>query len=101
MAQPDTLPAVELAPDDASEKSARFEAEKKSFWALREQLLDQYEGQYVAIHEGCVVDHDPDKIRLGLRVYRKLGYQPIYVQWVSRRGLPVRRFASPRRAEQP
>ena len=98
MAQPDTLLEVELERDD--ENAALFEAEKKAFWALRGQLLDQYEGQYVAIHQGRVVDHDTDKLKLGLRIYRRFGYQPIYVQLVSRHGLPVKWLSSPRRLEQ-
>ena len=63
---------------------------------MREQLLSQYEGQYVAIHKGQVVDHDSDKLRLGLRVYRQFGYQPIYVQLVTREEIPVKRIASPK-----
>src|SRR2546428_1066011 len=41
--------------------------------ALREQLLDRYDGEYVAIHQGRVVDHDTDKLKLGLRVYQRFG----------------------------
>jgi Family of unknown function (DUF5678) len=100
MAQQETLPAVELEHDEASENAALFEAEKRTFWALRERLLDQYEGEYVAIHQGRVVDHDTDKIKLGLRVYKRFGYRPIYVQLVSRQGLPVKWQVSPRRAGQ-
>ena len=100
MAQQDTLLEVELERDEVPEQTARFEAERKAFWALRGQLLDKYEGQYVAIHQGCVVDHDTDKLKLGLRVYQRFGYQPIYVQLVSRQGLPVKWLAAPRRVEQ-
>ena len=99
MAQSDALLEVELERDEEAEKAALFEAEKKTFWALREQLLAQYEGQYVAIHQGRVVDHDADKLRLGLRIYQRFGYLPIYVQLVSRQGLPVKWLASPRRVE--
>jgi hypothetical protein len=100
MAQPDTSLVVELERDEIAENAALFEAEKKCFWALREQLLAQYEEQYVAIHQGRVVDHDTDKLRLGLRVYQRFGYLPIYVQLVSRQGLPIKWLASPRRVEQ-
>lgn len=99
MAQQDTLLVVELERDEISENAVLFEVEKKTFWALRAQLLDQYEGQYVAIHQGRVVDHDTDKLKLGLRVYHRFGYQPIYVQLVSRQGLTVKWLASPRRVE--
>src|SRR5262245_29879730 len=99
MAQQDKSFVVELERDEVLENAALFEAEKKCFWALREQLLDQHEGQYVAIHQGRIVDHDTDKLKLGLCVYQRFGYTPIYVQLVSRQGLPVKWLASPRLAE--
>lgn len=34
--------------------------ERARFLRMRDQLKDQYEGRYVAIHEGRVVDSDPD-----------------------------------------
>ena len=37
-----------------------------------------------------------DKLRLGLRVYRQIVYQPIYVQLVTREEIPARRIASPK-----
>lgn len=99
MSHQDTLPPVELERDELQPMSAQFEAERKSFWAMRDQLLDRYEGEYVAVYHGRVVDHDLDKLRLGLRIYEQLGYKPIYVQLVSRQGLPIKQFASPRRLE--
>jgi hypothetical protein len=99
MTQQATLLVVELEPDARTAQDALFEAEKQSFWAMREQLLTQYEGQFVAIHQGRVVDHDQGKLQLGLRVYRQFGYQPIYVQLVSREGLPVQWLSSPLRTE--
>jgi len=96
MTQQEIPLAVELESDEVSENAALFETEKKTFWALREQLLDQYEGEYVAIYQGRVVDHDTDKLKLGLRVYQRFGYRPIYVQLVSRQGLPVKWLTSSR-----
>ena len=88
--------AVELPLNDASESSDLFEAEKRAFETMRGQLLSQYEGLYVAIHNGQVVGYDADKLRLGLRVYQQFGYQPIYVQLVTRENLPIKRVASPK-----
>jgi hypothetical protein len=96
MSQQEILSAVELVPGPKVEVDVQFEAEKKAFWAMKDQLLGQYEGQYVAVHEGQVVDSDPDKLRLGLRIYARFGYQPIYVQLVSRQELPIKQLASPR-----
>lgn len=95
MTSQETLPAVELELKDDLDPNDPFEIEKRSFWAMREQLLDQFEGQYVAIYQGHVIDHDPDKIRLGLRTYRQHGYKPIYFQLVTRQLLPVVHFSSP------
>ncbi len=100
MTELESLPAVELEFIDNSGMIGQFEANKKTFWAMREQLLARYEGQYVAVYEGRVVDHDIDKITLGQRVYKQFGYRPIYVQLVSHQGLPVKRIASPRRPAQ-
>lgn len=97
----ETLPAVELETDETATLNARFEAEKKAFQAMKERLLEQYEGLYVAVHDGRVIDYDADKLKLGLRVYKQFGYQPVYVQRVSREGLPIRHLASPQRMEQP
>ena len=97
MTQLDTLPAVEFEQGGGAATSGQFESDKAAFWASREQLLTEYEGQYVAVHLGQVVDHDTDKLKLGLRVYEQFGYRPIYVQLVSRQELPLKRLASPRR----
>lgn len=99
MSHSDNLPAVVLEPGDAEGMSAEFESEKRSFWAMRARLLEQHEGEYVAVFGGRVVDHDKDKVRLGLRVYKQFGYKPIYVQLVSRDGMPLKRIASPKRAD--
>src|SRR5262245_10672141 len=96
MTPQETIFEVELPLNHDSETDDRFEAEKRAFEAMREQLLGQYEGQYVAIRKGQVVDHDSDKLQLGLRVYRQFGYQPIYVQLVTREDLPTKRITSPK-----
>lgn len=96
MSHQNTLPPGEIEPDDSQATGTQFEAERKSFRAMIEQLLDRHEGEYVAVYHGRVVDHDKDKLQLGLRVYRQFGYKPIYVQLVSRQGLPAKRLASPR-----
>ena len=96
MTPQETIFEVELPLNYASESDDLFEAEKRAFEAMREQLLSEYEGRYVAIHKGRVVDHDSDKLRLGLRVYRQFGYQPIYVQLVTREEIPAKRIASPK-----
>lgn len=88
----DIYPAVELL---APPPTAQFAREKQAFWAMHEAMLQQYEGQYVAVYEGKVVDSDQDKVALALRIYRTYGYVPIFVHLVSRHASPVRSIYSP------
>ena len=46
------------APSDAD---ARFACERQAFWAMHSQLLPMYEGKYVAVLNGQVVDSDVDE----------------------------------------
>lgn len=57
------------APTVGPEKNFEVEAlepnpERAWFLRMKDQLKDQYEGRYVAIHEGRVVDSDPDAAAL-------------------------------------
>lgn len=72
-----------------------FEADKVAFEQLEPSLMATYKGQYVAVRAGRVVDSDQDKMTLITRVYKNLGYGPMYVHRV---GEPVRvaRIISPR-----
>ena len=100
MAEQEVVHSVDLRlKQDAntSEQDARFAAERRAFWAMRAQLLKAYEGKYVAVLNGEVVDCDEDKQVLAKRLYRQFGYQPIYVQLVTTTSLPVYRLSSPRR----
>jgi len=62
---------------------------------MHSQLLPRYEGKYVAVLNGQVVDSDTDERALVQRVYQKFGYQPLYVQLVTLGSLPVYRLMSP------
>ena len=63
---------------------------------LRESLLKTHKNQYVAVHQGKVVDSGGGEIALGLRVYAKFGYVPIYVGRVSAEPQPVVQIPTPR-----
>ncbi len=74
----------------------KWQREKHAFYQLRPQLLSTHLGKYVAIHEGRVVDSDTDEIALALRVYRQIGYAPIFVGFVTDKPIPPVRIPSPR-----
>jgi PHD/YefM family antitoxin component YafN of YafNO toxin-antitoxin module len=72
-----------------------FEREREAYAQLEESLRPQYEGLYVAIRGGQVVDSDADELTLIMRVYERFGYGPMYVRKVGA-PLPVVRVPSPR-----
>lgn len=72
-----------------------FERERAAYAQLEESLRPQYEGLYVAIRGGQVVDSDADELTLITRVYERLGYGPMYVRKVGA-PLPVAHIPSPR-----
>ena|SRR5438046_1164063 len=59
--------------------------ERRAFERQRAQLLRRYKGQYVAVYEGRVVDHDPDDEALACRLFVKLGDVPFYIARVEER----------------
>ena len=42
----------------------KIRAETRAFQAMHSELLATFRGQYVAVHGGQVVDHDPDQLTL-------------------------------------
>jgi hypothetical protein len=55
------------------------ERERRAFLRLLPQLLKTHYGQFVAIHNGQVVDRGADDIALIRRVHARIGYVPIHV----------------------
>ncbi len=60
----------------------KIHAETEAFWAMYPQLLDRYSGQYVAVHEGKVVDTGPDLGALYQRVRECYGDTPVLLTQV-------------------
>jgi hypothetical protein len=79
-----------------SNASSKWESERASFLNMFPTLLKTFRDQWVAIHNGEVVDSGEDKIPLALRVYSKIGYTPIYIGRVSSEPLDQIRIPSPR-----
>lgn len=71
------------------------ERERRNFVRLLPQLLKSHYGEFVAIHNGQVVDSGPDDIVLIRRVHERIGYVPIHVARVVENSA-VERVSGPR-----
>ena len=70
--------------------------ETEAFTAQYDELRARYAGQYVAMHQGRVIDHDPDLRTLHLRVYEQLGHTPVLLKKVADGPERELTFRSPR-----
>jgi hypothetical protein len=91
MSESETFPAPVLASTIPLPRS-KWEREYRAFVQLLPQLLITHRGQYVAIHEGKVVDSCDDEVALALRVYAKYGYVALHIDRVDEQPLPAVRI---------
>jgi hypothetical protein len=94
MSETEILPAPDVSmtaniPD-------KWDLEYRAFLRLKPSLLQEFADRYVAVHEEQVVDSGEDKLKLGLRVYHKFGYVPIFFGLVSASTDLLVRIPSPR-----
>jgi uncharacterized protein YfaT (DUF1175 family) len=61
----------------------KIETESNAFEKLHDQLVTKYLDGYVAIHNGEVVDHDPDVRTLHLRIRKRFGRIPVLLRQVT------------------
>jgi len=92
---------TDLVNEAISEHLQRFshekiEAEARAFEGMHETLKDQYFGQFVAMHNGQVVDADVDFETVFLRVQARFGRIPILIRRVGEKPTTELRFRSPR-----
>ncbi len=62
---------------------AKIRAETEAFEQQLAALRLRYGDEYVAIHQGEVIDHDADLRTLRLRVFQHLGHVPVLLKRVS------------------
>ncbi|MCX7969583.1 MAG: DUF5678 domain-containing protein [Armatimonadetes bacterium] len=73
---------------DLGTGNEEWEENRRAFWRMHSELLAQgYEGKWVAIYQGRVVDSDFDRKALIKRVFAKFGVVPAYFQIVLESGL--------------
>lgn len=74
----------------------KIRIETEAFEAQYETLQANYAGQYVAVHQGVVIDHDSDIRSLHLRVYEQVGRTPVLLKQVKDEPERELVFRSPR-----
>lgn len=74
----------------------KIRAEAAAFEEQRATLLAHYRGEYVAIHQGRVIDHDPNLRTLHLRVFAQVGHTPVLLKRVGDEPERELMFRSPR-----
>ncbi len=62
----------------------KIQDETVAFERMHGQLVTQYLDEYVAVHNGMVVDHDADVRTLHLRMRAKFGQMPILLRQVTK-----------------
>ena len=70
--------------------------ETDAFRAMHIELLRKHRGQFVAIHQGQVVDHDDDQLALFMRVDERYPDTPVLVKRVLPEFEESYTFRSPR-----
>ena len=61
----------------------KIKAEVEAFHSMHAELVEKYLGQYVAIHNGKVVDQDEDFQSLHTRIRQRFGRQPVLLRRVE------------------
>ena len=73
----------------------KIKAEAEAFRSMHAELAEKYLGQYVAIHNGKVIDHDEDFQALHSRIRQRFGRQPVLLRQVKSEPERVLTFRSP------
>jgi hypothetical protein len=97
MSSMETLPA----PDLSAPHEDKWRREQRAFRQLLPELLRTHLGEFVAIHEGRVVESGVEKIDVARRAYERFGYIPIFISRVVTDPPAPVRIPSPRRLDGP
>lgn len=92
-----TSPAVVNAPQfRVSQAGDSMEQEVAAYESQHGALLTQYPGQYIALYQGKVIDHDPDQLNLLARIDQQYPAISVLIRKVERTLPKPRRVRSPR-----
>ena len=89
------------APDLAAPLDDKWKREQRAFHQLLPELLRTHLDEFVAIHEGRVVESGVDKLDVARRAYERFGYIPIFISRIVAGPPAPIRIPSPRRLDGP
>ncbi len=69
--------------------------EQAAYRAMHPDLLERHQGQYVAVYQGQVIDHDADDLALSERVRQQLPSAVVLIRQVLPQTERVLHFRSP------
>lgn len=95
----DSLPPEAVAGTLWSEQEQKINQEQQQYEAQHSTLLKHYSGQYIAMHQGAVVDHDGDRVVLRRRVRARFGDIPVLITPVLTEARQIITVRSPRLLE--
>jgi hypothetical protein len=81
-----------------NERREEMLQETAAFEAQRAKLIQDYLGEYVAFHNGELVDHDPDHTRIIRRIQKQYPGQIVLIRQVTEEAASPLRLGSPRLA---
>lgn len=84
-----------------AEARHRMQREMQAFVEMHSELLKQYPGEFVAIHQGRLIDHDRSQLALYLRIEKRSSYTPVLIKQVLDDPQEVYTFRSPTLVDSP
>ena len=81
MSEPTTVPAMTV--ELTAPPQTKWEREYRAFKQQLPELLKTHRGNYVAFHEGRLVDSGDDELALASRVWAEYSYHPIHIGRVT------------------
>jgi hypothetical protein len=74
----------------------KIKAEAEAFRRMHPLLVKEHLGQYVAVHNGQLIDYDEDFQALHNRIRQQYGRRPVLLRQVTREPVRVLLMRSPR-----
>jgi len=64
-------------PDDKD--LVKIDREQQAYKSQHRQILEKHAGNYIALHQGEIVDYDEDRVAISKRVRAKYGNEPVLI----------------------